>query len=86
MERLKNYIIAFLGGYTENDVDYLQKIRYDAGYKEGKEIASITTYTKGVNAGIQELARKLNTIAVHVYGKSKQEWIDAIYFEITKHI
>lgn len=86
MERLKNYIIGFLGGYTQSDVDYIQKTWYDAGYKEGKELASITTYTKGVNAGIQELARKLNTIAVHVYGKSKKEWIDAIYFEIIKHV
>lgn len=86
MERLKNYIIGFLGGYTQSDVDNIQKTWYDAGYKEGKELANAGTYTEGVKDGIQTLARKLDTIAVHVYGKSKQEWIDAIYFEITKHI
>lgn len=86
MKRLKDYIITFLGGYTENDVDDIKQKWCYAGYKEGKEIANAGTYTKGVEDGIQVLARKLNDIAVNVYGKSKQEWIDAIYFEITKHI
>lgn len=69
IDKIKTYLIHFLGGYTKEEYNDIRINCYEEGYDRGKKC----------------LARVLNKISDNNNGCSKQEWIDIIYSEIQKY-
>lgn len=78
IERIKTYLIHFLGGYTKKEYEIPSIKVHNKSYESGSKY--------GFDLGVRWLATQLEHIAIQNYGCSKQEWIDKIYNKIKEHL